>query len=157
MHTRKYHEGGNVIKIRVMLAGVLLAIAGLLAACGGGGGSSTPSLPPTVDVTGKWEGSGNSNYGSGYLSMILSQNGSSVSGTFVDSSGSGGTTSGTVSANILSFTLSPTGCTGTLTGTGIVATNATSKKQQIDTTYTGTYTCSGKSYNESGVGTVVKQ
>ena len=124
-----------------------------LAGCGGGGGggtTATPSTPASVDVTGLWIGTLSSNqFGAMYTNITMAQNSSGgVSGTYTTPSG-GGTAAGSVSGSSIDFTLSPTGCTGYLVGTGTVATNSTGKPQ-ITATYSGSYNCGGQAINESG-------
>ena len=119
--------------------------------------SITSLPPPTVDVTGKWTGVLISNLSNDTITENLIQNGAVVVGIMSASKGGGGTISGTVTGNNLLFTITPTGCTGSLSGTAQVKTNVSTGKLDMSGTYTGIYVCNGKTNNESGSGTVTKQ
>jgi len=107
-----------------------MLIFGMLTGCGGGG-SSTPAAPPSVDTTGTWSGSVTETFfGTSTQSLNVVQSGANVTGTYSSVNGTGSAT-GTVSGNTLNFTISPTGCTGTLTGSGNVTTSATTGKQNM--------------------------
>jgi hypothetical protein len=115
----------------------------VLVGCGGGGGDSSGPAPgpPTVNVTGTWDASmtitGGTQGPVGFhwtAVFTVVQSGSSVSGTGVTSSGSGGQVSGSVSGDDLDITLTQTTpCTGTYHGIGMV--NAASN--QMSGTYSG--------------------
>ena len=99
-----------------------LLVAGLMVAIGGCAGASTPSEPPSVNVTGKWAGTWsfrNPAMGGGQVTMDLKQDGAKVTGPM---SVSGPTSSeptnfsGTVSGNTI--TLADAHGSGTLTVKG---------------------------------------
>ena len=99
-----------------------LLVVGLMVVIGGCAGASTPSEPPSVNVTGKWVGTWsyqNPTMGGGPLTMDLKQDGAKVTGPMIV----GGPTpadptnfSGTVSGN--SIVLSSAHGSGTLTVKG---------------------------------------
>lgn len=102
---------------RMVVVLVMLGLAG----CAGGIGPAT--LPPTVDITGKWTGTWvatNPALGSGVIEMTLKQTGSQytgnllVTGTRTDPSGY---TQGVVSGNEVRV-LQPSNLTGSLTVVG---------------------------------------
>ena len=142
---------------KLMRRGVILLAFGI-AGCGGGGkGSSTPAAPPSVDITGAWRGSVTETaFGTSTQTLNAVQTGASVTGTYSSINGTG-STNGSVSGNTLTFTISPTGCTGSLLGTGTVTTNATTVQQNMAISFSGTYVCSGTTINDSGTGNLVKQ
>ena len=60
-----------------------LLVAGLMVVIGGCAGASTPSEPPSVNVTGKWAGTWsfrNPALGGGQVTMDLKQDGAKVTG-----------------------------------------------------------------------------
>ena len=60
-----------------------LLVAGLVVVIGGCAGASTPTAPPSVNVTGKWAGTWsfrNPSMGGGQVSMDLKQDGAKVTG-----------------------------------------------------------------------------
>ena len=123
----------------------LLAVIAVfvLVGCGGGGGDSSGSapVPPTGDVTGTWDvsmtvtGGTQAPVGFHWTAVFtVVQSGSSVSGTGVTSSDTGGQVSGSVSGDDLDFTLAQTSpCVGTYHGFAMV--NAASN--QMSGTYSG--------------------
>ena len=124
-----------------------------LGACGGGGGgsSSTPAPPPSVDGTGIWTGTVTSSVsGTVTGTLNVTQTGASVTGNYITSNGAFGNVSGTVSGNTISFTITPSqaGCTGTLSGTGVVTTPS-SGQPTMSFNYIGSTTCGGL---ETGTG-----
>ncbi|MBI5192008.1 MAG: hypothetical protein HZA08_01045 [Nitrospirae bacterium] len=75
--------------------------------CSSGSGNSDNSKPPSINVTGNWSGSWNSENGinGGTVSLSLSQNGSDISGTITMGGSpcfSVGNISGSVSGNNIS-------------------------------------------------------
>jgi hypothetical protein len=139
------------------LGGIALVGVFILVSCGGGGGdSSPPPAPPSVDVTGRWVGTYTSSVtGNGTISMNLQQSGATVSGNYATSSGALGSVSGTVSSDIVTFTLTVTtpGCSGTFQGTGNVDIPPSGPLTQ-SFTYSGSSTCGGA---ENGTGNLILQ
>ena len=85
-----------------------LLVVGLMVVIGGCAGASTPSEPPSVNVTGKWAGTWsfrNPSMGGGQVTMDLKQDGAKVTGPM---SVSGPTSS------------EPTNFAGTVSGSTIV-------------------------------------
>lgn len=73
-----------------------------LAVMGSAGCASAPSAPPTVDVTGNWQGTWSSAHGAGPITMSLKQTGSQYSGDLTMSGElvpRSGATQGVVSGN----------------------------------------------------------
>ncbi|KAB0670593.1 hypothetical protein F6V30_10685 [Oryzomonas sagensis] len=137
---------------------LVVLVSLMLAACGGGsGGSSTPAVPPSVDVTGTWKGSSTeSAFGSSIATFNAVQSGAAVTGTYSNIYGTG-SVSATVSGDTMLFSISPTGCTGTLSGTGTVTTDTTTGQTKMATSFSGTYVCNGTTFNDSGTGNLIKQ
>lgn len=87
--------------IKKIVASVLMAVA--LVACGGGGGDD-------ANLSGNWSGSATALTGvSGTVNVTasLSQNGSTVTGTWSSTSGNSGQLNGTVSGNSISIDAKP--------------------------------------------------
>ena len=127
-----------------------------IAGCGGGGGSSPPPAPPSVDVTGRWVGPYNSSvFGNQSATLTLQQTGANVTGTYASSTGGLGSVSGTVSSDIVNFTITVTtpGCSGSFTGTGNVDIPPVGNLTQ-SFSYSGSSTCGG---TESGTGILTLQ
>ena len=107
--------------------------------------------PPTVDVTGTWNGIYSSSLvSSAQLTLILTQNGSTVSGTYTSSVGGVGTVSGNVESNTINnfvLTLTNPTCKGSFSGTAVV------KGDTINFDFTGS-DCWGTHTN--GHGTVMR-
>jgi hypothetical protein len=130
------------------LALLALIAVFVLVGCGGGGGdnSGPAPIPPTVDITGTWDASmtvtGGTQAPVGFhwtAVFTVIQSGSSVIGTGITSSGSGGQVSGSVSGDDLVITLTQTSpCNGIYHGNGMV--NAASN--QMSGTYSGS-DCNG--------------
>jgi hypothetical protein len=120
-----------------------LLVAGLVVVIGGCAGASTPTAPPSVNVTGKWAGTWsfrNPSMGGGQVSMDLKQDGAKVTGPM---NVSGPTSSeptnfsGTVSGNTIvldaaygSGTLSVTGDEMTGMVYGIMPATVSLKRQR---------------------------
>jgi hypothetical protein len=109
-------EGGQMNYVQKLL------VVGLIVVIGGCAGASTPSEPPSVNVTGKWAGTWsfqNPSMGGGQVTMDLKQDGAKVTGPM---SVSGPTSSeptnfaGTVSGSTI--TLDAAHGSGTLTVKG---------------------------------------
>jgi hypothetical protein len=109
---------------------IALAAAALAAGCG------VDAAPPAVDVTGTWSGPVESNAGPpGYepvfgtyrMTLVLTQTGSSVTGTLASDAAFSGSVAGGVSGNTLTLRVGvapcgpPGGSSGTVTLTGTVA------------------------------------
>jgi hypothetical protein len=81
--------------------------------------------PPTVDVTGTWNGIYSSSLvSSAQLTLILTQSGSTVSGTYTSSVGGVGTVSGNVEGSTINnfvLTLTNPNCKGSFNGTAVVS------------------------------------
>ena len=102
-------------------------VAGLmvmgLAGCAGGSSSSMQQAPPTVDVTGKWQGNWvarQQNQGGGQIQMDIKQTGAKYSGDLLITGAPNdpsGATQGYVTGNRVEITL-PAGATGYLTVNG---------------------------------------
>jgi hypothetical protein len=136
---------------------ILMLTVLTLSGCGGGGSSSGGGTPPTIDATGMWRGTViETAFGTSTATLILVQSGASVTGTYSTSLNSTGSVSGSVSGNVLSCSITPTGCTGTMAGTGTVTTNSTGK-QQMAFSGSGTYTCGSQTYNNTATGILIKQ
>lgn len=143
--------------MNLLRGGVILLALGIAGCGGGSGGSSTPAAPPSVDITGTWRGSvTESAFGTNTHTFNAVQSGAGITATYSQVNGTGSAT-GTVSSNVLSFTISPTGCTGSLSGTGTVTTNATTGQQNMAISFSGTYVCSGTTINDNGTGNLIKQ
>ena len=106
-----------------------MAIAALVTACGGAPTTPTTTFP----LAGTWVGQIADNAGTGTLTLVLSQSGPGVSGTFVVTSNtaalvSSGTAGGTANGAALSLFLTPSAplvCSPTLTLTGTVGASLT--------------------------------
>jgi len=121
-----------------------------------GGSTGIPAAAPTVDVTGTWRGSvTQAGFGTSTQTLNAVGTGASVSGTYSSVNGTGSVNE-TVSANTLTFTISPTGCTGTITGIGAVVTNQAGITN-VGATFSGAYVCNGTTYDGTGTGNLVKQ
>jgi hypothetical protein len=103
-----------------ILIGLMIMMMGLT---GCAGGSSTQQAPPTVDITGKWQGSWvarQQNQGGGQIELNIKQTGSKYAGNLLIT-GAGndpsGETQGYVTGNRVEITL-PAGATGYLTVNG---------------------------------------
>jgi len=84
------------------------------------GVASKPQKPPPHEVQGAWCGSINdSRFGLGTISMIISQKGTRLSGTWTSDLIVGGTFKGKVSGNLVTLTLrqDSTQCRATVNGT----------------------------------------
>jgi hypothetical protein len=127
-----------------LLSAVLISLVCFILGCGGGGSSSGGSTTTTtIDATGMWRGTViETAFGTSTSTLILIQSGASVTGTYSGTYGTG-SVSGSVSGSVLSCSISPTGCTGTMTGMGTVTTNSTGQ-QQMAFSGSGIYTCSGR-------------
>jgi hypothetical protein len=85
-----------------LLAGMVMILATFLLGCGGGG-SSSGGGSTAIDVSGTWRGTGYApQTGSAPTTLILSQSGNNVSGTW-----DGYAVTGTVSGNQLTLTFTP--------------------------------------------------
>jgi hypothetical protein len=105
-------------------AWLLLATALVITA---GCASSTPSAPPSVDVTGNWAGTWvyeASSAGSGTAQLSLTQKGSAVTGQLNIQGGraTSGPVTGTVSGNVLSLQHSQVTASGVVNGDQITGT-----------------------------------
>jgi hypothetical protein len=101
---------------------LLIALVAMgLAGCAGG--SSTQQAPPTVDVTGKWQGNWvarQQTQGGGQIEMDIKQTGAKYSGNLLVTGAPNdpsGATQGYVTGNRVEITL-PAGATGYLTVNG---------------------------------------
>lgn len=129
--------------------------------CGGpetGTGNLTkqPTTSSTIDITGTWSGIVTSSVaGTRAATLNVTQTGTNVTGNYSASGGVMGNVSGTISGNTLSFTITPTqaGCTGTLSGTGVVITPS-SGQPTMTFNYIGSTSCGGP---ETGTGNLTKQ
>ncbi len=117
--------------------------------------TATPT-PTTVNATGTWSGPYNSSaFGAQSVTLILQQNGTSLTGTYSSTTGALGSISGTVSGNTANVTITITtqGCSGSVDGTGIIdvpqAGSATMNFQ-----YSGSSTCGGQ---ENGTGNLTRK
>ncbi|MBA4386189.1 MAG: hypothetical protein C0410_15755, partial [Anaerolinea sp.] len=95
-------------------------------------GANTVSVSITVtsgglDLTGTWIGAFTTSIITTptQITLLLSQSGSNVTGTYSSQAGGVGTVSGTLSGSTLTFTLhqTTTNCSGTFSGTGTVSGN----------------------------------
>ena len=89
--------------------------------------SSTPSAPPSVDVTGNWAGTWvyeSSSAGSGTVQLALQQTGSAVTGQMVIQGGraTSGPVTGSVSGNVLTLQHSQVTASGVVNGDQITGT-----------------------------------
>ena len=103
-----------------------------------------------VNLIGTWTGTSSSNLVPiNYITLVISQIGNNLNGTFTSTSGSEGFINGTISSNNINFTFTQTTptCPGSFTGT------ATVNGDTMDFTYTGS-DCLGPHTN--GLGKVVK-
>jgi len=100
-----------------------LMVIGLAGCAGGGGSTSTQQAPPTVDITGKWQGNwvaSDQGQGDGQIQLDIKQTGAKytgnllITGTRNDPSG---LTEGYVTGNRVEITV-PAGATGYLTVKG---------------------------------------
>lgn len=129
---------------RIQVLPVLCAVLCVGYGCGKSGPTS-PSSPTANGLSGRWTGIGSDSSGAGTLTLVLQQQGDSVTGT-VSAGGSqgtsGGTFQGTVNGSTLAFTIglaAPTngGCATSVSGNGTISTT------QIQGTYAGSSTCFG--------------
>lgn len=120
-----------------------LAIVAFTTACGGGPTTPTTTFP----LAGTWVGQITDNLGTGTLTLVLTQSGPGVSGTFVVASStaalvSGGTAGGTANGAALSLFLTPSAplvCSPTLTLTGTIGASLTTAARRM----TGQYFVTG--------------
>jgi hypothetical protein len=125
-----------------------------LISCGGGSGDGGGAAP-TINATGTWRGNViETVFGASQATLILVQNGSSVTGTYTSTGGGTGSASGSVSGNVITGEISPTGCTGTMHGTLTVTTNATGQDQMAFSA-SGIYTCGSTTYNNTATGILI--
>ena len=100
-----------------------LMMIGLAGCAGGNGSTSTQQAPPTVDITGKWQGNWvarEQNQGGGQIEMNIKQTGSKYAGNLLITGAPNdpsGATQGYVTGNRVEITL-PAGATGYLTVNG---------------------------------------
>lgn len=90
--------------------------------------TATRSTAPAVDLDGTWDGSFASELVAPTdITMILSQTGASLSGTWSAANGATGTATGTISGTMGTFTLTETtpNCSGTFRGHAAVLTGTT--------------------------------
>ncbi len=103
-------------------AAVVLTPTVFLSCSSSGGGADA-----TVNVTGTWSGAFSTSLVGGTLVLVLSQTGNDVTGNYTTDD-SWGTVSGTVSENVMSFTLDELtiGCPGSFSGDATVTGNSMS-------------------------------
>lgn len=132
---------------RLILAGGLVA---LFATACGSGSPPGPSSLQTLNLSGRWSGTmSDSSGGPGPVSLVLSQNGNGITGTFT-ADGFGGTVTGTLTGTTLTLAaVVPRGgvvgepnCSMTANGTAAGVTDTA-----INGTYSGTNSCSGSFTN----------
>ena len=135
--------------------GAFVALALLACGCG----SNAPA--PTVDASGTWIGTVTSTDGRGTpvfdvltVTLILSQNGRTLSGIF-RSAGPTGAVAGGVSANRVEFTVIviTASCPGRLNFTGSVRERPPDRPA-LDLSYEGTQACTG---DQVGQGTLTME
>jgi hypothetical protein len=128
-----------------------------LAGCGGGGDDyGVRGELATIDATGTWRGVvTEAAFGANTATLSVVQSGTTVTGTY-SSRYSTGNVSGSVSGNVVSFTISPTTCTGMMYGRAAVTANTTGQ-QEMAFTASGTYACSNQTYDNTATGNLIKQ
>lgn len=94
---------GLRVKLLVVLGCAALFVS--VAGCEDGGDDDRSEGPPTVDVTGTWIAVTTAGE---RATLIMTQDGAGVTGTFSSNFGSRGTLTGTVSGNTLQMTLNET-------------------------------------------------
>ncbi len=130
---------------------LIVATLSAIAACGGGSSPAAPTGPvqpppapspqePTANVTGRWEGTESNSGGSGTIRLELQQENSTVTGMVEivqNGKATGGDFSGTVSGNMLTFTIrAGQNCPTTINGT---TTITATDQARTDLTMTGTF------------------
>jgi hypothetical protein len=100
-----------------------LMMIGLAGCAGGGGSSSTQQAPPTVDITGEWQGNWvarQQTQGGGQIEMDIKQTGAKYTGNLLITGAPNdpsGLTEGYVTGNRVEISV-PAGATGSLTVNG---------------------------------------
>ena len=136
---------------------VVLVIAAFATACGGAPTTPTPTFP----LAGTWVGQMTDSVGTGTLTMVLTQSGPGVSGTFVVSSSTAalvasGAAGGTANGAALSLFLTPSAplvCSPTLTLTGTLGASLTVAGRRM----TGQYFVAGCGGGRAGTVDVTLQ